>query len=107
MSDEGSDDLLDMRVWCNLCSEQHLPCETNSDGADVGISDCFCGCCGRVIDDNTSTSRKARAIRRRVRRGMEPIWCLECEDHVLPTPHPWEGTYFAQFHKDCPYQEAP
>lgn len=50
----------------------------------------YCGCCGTEIQHGD--------------------WCLKCSQHLLPANRGlpiWERTYFAQFGKDCPYQEKP
>lgn len=96
-------------VWCNLCSAAHLPCEPGADGEDRGIGDSYCGCCGRDIDEVVKSHRGRAASRTKARRarGMDLIWCLDCEDHVIDALHLWEGTYFAQHHADCPFQENP
>lgn len=88
-----SEDVFDVAqaVWCQLCGEQHLPCEMNADGADAGVPDPdgYCGCCGRSISDV----------------GGDTWWCLDCLNHLNPAPtHQWDRTYYAQHGQPCPLQ---
>jgi hypothetical protein len=51
----------------------------------------YCGCCGNEIGNSTRS---------------DPDWCKHCSPHIkrYTNAPPWQRTYAATYHRDCPYQ---
>lgn len=45
----------------------------------------YCGCCSRECFG---------------------LWCHDCQQHIQPSGHLWNQTYFAQHNKACPFDES-
>ena len=66
--------------WCDRMNGPDEP-------EDDGMPDSYCGCCGNEAYGD---------------------WCGRCRGHIAP-PNREEHmrTYYAQHHRDCPYQVVP